>query len=229
MNILALDTSGPSVSVALTCGDTLVYECVLQSGNTHSESLMTLVDAAFSAGKLSPAEIDCYAAVVGPGSFTGVRIGVATVKAFAHVTGRPCVGVNALEAFAENVRLFGGAVCPMRDARAGQVYAAAFRGGERLLPDRAMPLADFLEEVRSLGRCCFIGDGAVRYRLEIAECFGEDAIFAPAAMMALRASSAASIAAAHPERAGNWRTLSPSYLRAPQAERERAEREARNG
>lgn len=227
--ILALDTSGPSLSVALRVDEKSIFCCTQQNGLTHSDSLMTLVDEALTAGGLTPHDVDCYAAVNGPGSFTGVRIGVATVKSLSHAAGRPCIGINALEALARGAALFDGIVCPMQDARAGQVYCAAYRGHEQLLPDAAMKLEAFLEQLAPYGRCCFIGDGAVAHRTAIEAAMGECAVFASGPMMALSAAYVAELAEERFASAGDWRTLMPYYLRAPQAERERAAREASHG
>lgn len=226
--ILAMDTSGPSLSVALLDADTVVYESIKQNGRTHSESLMVQVDAALKAGGIAPADVDCFAAIHGPGSFTGVRIGVATAKALSHATGKPCVGINALEALAHGVGLYDGVVCAMQDARAGQVYAAAFRGGVRVLEDCAVPLVDLLHTIAPMGPCCFVGDGAVRHADAIVELFGEGAQIAPLNLMAARASHVALLARIHAEERTDWKSLLPYYLRAPQAERERMAREEQN-
>lgn len=229
MRILAVDTSGPSLSVALTVQGVLVYESTLQNGRTHSENLMTMIDAALSMGGVAPKQVDCFACVNGPGSFTGVRIGVSAVKAFSFATGRPCVGVGALEALSLAVPLFEGVVCALQDARADQVYAAAFVRGGRVLPDRAIALDDFLRRLPPEGPCCFVGDGALRHRGRIEQALPGRALFAPTAFMAIRASLVASLAEKQAERWGDAAALAPYYLRAPQAERERAAREARNG
>jgi len=226
--ILAMDTSGPSLSVALTRGDQVVYECARQNGLTHSEGLMALVDQALTAGGIGASEVDCFAVVHGPGSFTGVRIGVATAKSMAQAAEKPCVGINALEALAAGAALFEHTVCPMQDARDGQVYAAAFQSGCRMLPDEAVRLDALLARLASLGRCCFVGDGAVKYRDAIAEGMGELAVFPPEAMY-LRASCVARLAMKRIPGAGSWRELTPYYLRLPQAERERIAKEAAHG
>jgi len=227
--ILAMDTSGPSLSVALTQEERVVFECVQQNGLTHSDSLMPMIDQALKAAGLGLGDVDCLAAVHGPGSFTGVRIGVATAKALSHGTGKPCIGINALEALAMGAALSGGVVCPMQDARAGQVYAAAFQGKRRMLADMAIGLEDFLSQIRPFGRCCFVGDGAVRHKDAITEAMGEAAVFPPMGQMQLRASQVAVLAARYGDQAGDWRGLMPYYLRLPQAERERASREAAHG
>jgi len=219
--ILAMDTVGPSLSVALTRDGRLVYQCTQQTGRTHSERLMPLVDAALGAASLSPKQVDLFAVTRGPGSFTGVRIGVATAKALAHATDRPCVGVNALEALARAASLFPGIVCPLQDARAGQVYCAAFRGKERILPDAALPLSDFLALLPAGVPCCFVGDGAAAHATALPA-----GVLVPPEHMALDAVQVAAIALERIGEAGDWRALLPFYLRAPQAERERAAREA---
>lgn len=225
-NILAMDTSGPSLSVALVKAGKLVYECTQQNGMTHSDSLMVLVDEAMQAGKMAVADVDCFAVVTGPGSFTGVRIGVTTAKSFAHATNKPCIGINALEAIAYGARQFSGLVCPMQDARAGQVYCAAFQEEKRVLPDDALKLDVFLEQVKPYGRCCFIGDGAVVHRDDIVAAMGDNAVFSSMSAMVLRAANVAELAMIHQDQATKWQELAPYYLRAPQAERERLAKEA---
>lgn len=225
MNILAVDTSGPSLSVALTHNDQIIFECIQQNGRTHSESLLALIDAALTTGRLLPEAIDCFAVVTGPGSFTGVRIGVATVKGFVQATGKPCIGVNALEALAYGVSLYSGMVCPLQDARAGQVYCAAFSQGTRVLPDAAMRLDDFLDIIKPYGSCCFVGDGALAHRSAIEAQTEGAAVFAPASLMVPRASNVARIAYERRLQTHDGQALQPYYLRAPQAERERLARE----
>ena len=108
MNILMIDTSGPACGVAIVRDGKRVYEAALESGMTHSQRLMPMVDAALNMAGMTAQDIDLFGAVVGPGSFTGVRIGVSTVKALAHAAGKPCVGVDALEALAMNAGDFDG-------------------------------------------------------------------------------------------------------------------------
>ena len=143
MNILAMDTSGPVAGVAVLNDETVVYEACAVNKFTHSASIMPMVEEAFIHSGLSLEQMDRLAVVVGPGSFTGVRIGVSTVKALAHGANIACVGVDALEALAGSVPYFDGIVCPIQDARAGQVYGAAFLPGTipaRLMEDQALKL-----------------------------------------------------------------------------------------
>ena len=233
MNILMIDTSGPACGVALSRDGKLVCELELTSGMTHSQRMMPMVDSALSMSGMTVGEIDLFGAVVGPGSFTGVRIGVSTVKALAHATGKPCGGVDALEALAANAVGFDGVVCPILDARAQQVYGAMFGAGfppVRLMEDEAMKLTAYLDRVEATGqRALFLGDGAAAFEAPIRKRLGERAVFAPMQHAGLRAASALALLS-HRAQAGEALedafTMLPLYLRAPQAERERAAREA---
>lgn len=231
MNILALDTSGPVCGVALLSGDTLRYEAAAVNRFTHSVSLMKMVDEAFEHTGMAIGDIDLFAAVVGPGSFTGVRIGVSTVKGLAHGAGKPCVGVDALEALAAGISGGDALLCPIQDARAGQVYGAAFAAGLppiRLLPDMAAKLDEYLDaallaagEDRPL---LFLGDGVPPNCSQIEQRLGARALFAPTHLNALRPASVCMVALQRQAEQVDYLTLMPRYLRAPQAERARAEK-----
>ena len=224
MNILSIDTSGPMASCAVMKDGAVIHLIAMNQGLTHSETIMPAVDAAMSAAGLSCREIDCFAAVAGPGSFTGVRIGVCAVKGLAHAWNKPCARIDALEALAMNYQGFDGIACPILDARRGQVYCAAFdmKNGlpERILPDDALPLADFLAKLPRNRRAVFLGDGLRVHAAAIREQLPE-ALIAPANLRDLRADAAAILAAEHPEAWMEARLLTPIYLRIPQAERER--------
>lgn len=230
MKILALDTSGQSASVAILRDGLIGYEAQLTNGLTHSQCIMPMVDQALTALGMTSADMDLFAVVVGPGSFTGVRIGVSTVKALAHATGKPCIGIDALETLAFGAGDFDGLICPILDARAQQVYGAVFRQGEtphRVMDDVAMKLVAFMDEVDQLGEpLLFLGDGARAFKAEIVARLGDKASFAPAHMSSIRAGSAVVLAHHYIDQATDYLSLMPLYLRAPQAERERAAREA---
>lgn len=231
MNILCVDTSGPSAGVAVLRDGRLVFECSLIHGRTHSQCIMPMVEQGLAGAGLQAGDVDLFAAVVGPGSFTGVRIGVSTVKALAHAAQRPCVGVDALEALAAGIQDFGGLICPILDARAQQVYGAVFRAGlppVRVAEDAAEKLSEYLARIDATGeRALFLGDGAQAFAREVREALGERAAFAPAHLCTLRAGSAAALAALRAHEAVDCMALAPLYLRAPQAERERAAKEAK--
>ena len=148
MKLLAIDTSGPVCGVAVLEDGRILYEGAAVNKLTHSVSLMPMVEEALNKCSTDISEIELYAAVVGPGSFTGVRIGVSAVKGMAHGAGKPCVAVDALEALAWGVSLMPDLICPIQDARAGQVYGAAFQPGrvpQRVMEDTAAKLEDYLE------------------------------------------------------------------------------------
>ena len=232
MNILMIDTSGPACGVAISRDGQIVCEMQLTSGKTHSQRVMPMVDQALALCEMTVTDVDLFGAVVGPGSFTGVRIGVSTVKALAHAAGKPCIGIDALEALAANAPYFDGVICPILDARAQQVYGAMFRAGDvpqRLCGDEAMPLTAFLDRVEATDeRALFLGDGVAAMRGAIEARLGGRAQFAAPQHMNLRAGSACAIAMRLAEQGEttDYLHLLPLYLRAPQAERERAAREA---
>lgn len=233
MKILAVDTSGPVAGVAVLRDGVLAYEATAVNKMTHSVNMMPMVEEALNRSGIAIEEIDLFAAVVGPGSFTGVRIGVSAVKGMAHGAGKPCIGVDALESLAAGLCGVEGIICPIQDARAGQVYGAAFRAGMppvRLLPDMAEKLPDYLHQVLEAAaetdKLYFLGDGVATYRQAIMDLLGERAVFVPAHCSGLRAASVAMLAQARQEEAVDYLTLMPVYLRAPQAERARAAKEA---
>ena len=219
MKILVIDTSGPVCGTAVMDEEKVYSEFTAQNKNTHSASLMPMIEAALNAAGKEIGELDAVAAVTGPGSFTGVRIGVATAKGLAHGAGLPCIPVDALEALSESAGEFDGIVCPIQDARAGQVYGAAFRKGERLTGDAPMKLEEYLDTVETLGeRFLFIGDGAPVHRQAIAARLGDKAEFAPAFRSYLRPSAAGAIAL---RKGGetDYLNLQATYLRPPNAQK----------
>lgn len=225
MNILAIDTSGPVAGCAVMMDGQIVHSIALRHGLTHSETLMPAVEAAMTASGLTCADIDVFAAVAGPGSFTGVRLGICAAKGFAHAVGRPCAPVHALEALAMNFYGFDGLVCPILDARRGQVYCALFdtRDGDpvRAMEDDALPLSELLERLPEGRRLMFAGDGVPLHAQAIRDRLGDRAIIAPANLRDLRPDAVCALAARRPETWIPAHELRPVYLRAPQAERER--------
>ena len=233
MKLLAIDTSGPVCGVAVATDEGIRYSCAVVNKRTHSVNLLPMVDAALAGTGLTLAELDAIACVVGPGSFTGVRLGVSTVKGLAHGAGKPCIPVNALEALAVGAGAFDGVICPIQDARAGQVYGAAFRAGnprpERLMADEPVKLEDYAAQIAALGsRFLFLGDGMPVHRERLRELLGEWAVFAPPALAYLNPGAAAQLAAASWELL-DYLSLQPLYLRAPSAERNRKLMEAQHG
>lgn len=235
MLIFGIDTCCMAATAAIMDDDKLVAQTVLNSGRTHSQKMMPQITEMFRQAELTPGQIDAFAAAVGPGSFTGVRIGVATAKALAQAVQKPCVAVSTLEALAENLVMTEGLICPILDARRDQVYNALFRGGqglERLCDDRALGLAELLAECKTVSETVlFCGDGVLVHREAIERELGEKARFAPRALNLNLAASVAEIGygrAARGETLG-YDQLVPCYVRLSQAERERLEREKSEG
>ena len=232
MMLLLIDTSGPVAGVALMEDGKVRYEAMCVNAFTHSQSILPMVEEAYLHTGLSVDDTDYFACVTGPGSFTGVRIGVSTVKGLAQVKNKPCIAVDALESMAKGVQYFDGIICPIQDARAGQVYGAAFRGGsmERLMDDAPLVLSEYLEKVNAYGRkMLFLGDGMPVQREKIEETLGDKAVFAPAHLAYLRPAAAAELAWGKQKEAVSYLDLQPLYLRAPSAERQKNLKEKYNG
>ena len=219
IRLLVIDTSGPVCGVAVIEDGKVLCEYTAQNRNTHSANLMPMTEAALASAGKTLEEMDAVAAVTGPGSFTGVRIGVATAKGLAHGAGIPCIAVDALEALSLSAGGFDGVICPIQDARAGQVYGAAFRDGKRLIADEPMKLEEYLEKILPLGdRFLFLGDGMPVHREKILAILGDKAVFAPPHLCYLRP-SAAGILAMGSETKTDYLNLQATYLRPPNAQK----------
>ena len=225
MKVLAIDTSSNTASAAVMEDNLLLGEYILNHKKTHSQKIMVMVSSLMADLELTARDIDIYAAAVGPGSFTGLRIGVATVKALAHAAGKRVVSVGTLEALAYNVPYAEHIIVPVMDARRGNVYAASYiwDGG---LKEVGAPEGITLEEcVESCGNfldTIFLGDGALAYREYIEKKLGERALFPHGAAMNLRASSVAAAAMDKAKR-GETQTymeMKPRYIKKSQAEKD---------
>ena len=234
MLILALDSTATAASVAICRDDKAIAAFHLNNGNTHSETLLPMVDAALSVAGISADDIDLFAVSHGPGSFTGVRIGAATVKGLAFNKGKPVIGVSTLEALAENAMPApeGTLIAPVMNARRGQLYNALFRveGGRalRITPDRAIAATELEKELLELNLGFFlVGDG-------VGEMLRLTTQARPLPLSPLATDqNAVSVAKCARRRylmgeQGTDAALSPVYLRLPQAERERLERLQKN-
>ena len=230
MLILAFETSAKAASVALAEEGALLGECYQNTGLTHSQTLLVMAQDLLNQCGRDVCQVTAVAVAAGPGSFTGVRIGVAAAKGFAWGGERPCYGVSTWEAMAATLGIFQGYVCPCMDARRSQVYNALFYVNqgkrERLREDRAIALADLAEELKTLkGPIFLVGDGCVlAYRTLSAEI--PNLILPPEHRMHQRAVGVAllaeqKLAAGEP---GDGNALTPNYLRLSQAERERMEK-----
>lgn len=230
MKILAIDTTATIATVAVTNNANPLAEFSVNNGNTHSETLLPMIETALASLSLNVSDIDAFALSAGPGSFTGVRIGAATIKGLAFDSQKPCVEVSTLEALAQNLILYSGLICPVMNARRSQVYTALFRSDgerlERLMPDSALSIEELDVILAQYGeKIALVGDG---YEITEKALTQTQTIFVPEAQRGQAASSVAAVAYEKLLK-GDVRsdsTLSVNYLRPSQAERERAEREA---
>ena len=226
MLILAFESSAKPASAALVKDGQLLSQYMQCSALTHSRTLLPMAEDMLKNAELSLSDVDLIAVAHGPGSFTGIRIGVSTVKGLAWAAEKPCVGVSTLEAMAWHGLAAGGYICPVMDARRSQVYNALFKieNGRpvRMTEDRPIALEELAKEVTALGAPVFlIGDGAALC-FEYFTAHGVPCVMAPDN---LRWQDAWGVAMAAADKTpGNADELLPVYLRLSQAERERQER-----
>lgn len=234
MKILGFDTAAKTASVALTDGGRLVSEFYLDSGFTHSETVLPMAKALLDNARIKPEDIDVFAVNCGPGSFTGLRIGIAAVKAMAMSLDKPCAAVSTLEALAANLFGRSGIICPVMDARCNQMYTAFFKSdGEtlsRICDDRTVSTDALFEDIKKIfaeggEKIMLVGDGA-----EIcAERFGELVEAASPQLVKGHAFSVCRIAEKQSAE-GTLVTAAeivPNYLKLAQAEKEKLEKEGK--
>ena len=231
MIILALESSGLVASAALVSEDRLIGEYTTNFKKTHSQTLLPMMDALLKMTGIDISEIDAFAISGGPGSFTGLRIGSATVKGLAMATGKPVINVPTLEGLACNFFGTDSVICPLMDARRNQTYTALYAyEGDKLVclsSQKAVKIEEILEEVNQLGRkVIFLGDGVPVFKEKIAALVTVPWQLAPAHLAAQRA-GAVGVRAITYYKEGKTETAAqhkPEYLRLSQAERERMEK-----
>ncbi len=230
MKILAFESSARAAGVAVLSDGQLLGEMFLNSGLTHSRTLLQMAENLMTTCGMTTADVDAVAAAAGPGSFTGVRIGVAAAKGFAWGAQLPLYGVSTLEAMVRGAAMCDGVYCACMDARRAQVYNALFRvtGGalHRLCPDRAISIDDLYEDVKNVEKNVFlVGDGALLCYNTLLERLPELSLL-PEHLRQQRAAGVALAAQAAMDagQTADAAALSPNYLRLSQAERERNEK-----
>lgn len=223
MKILSLDSSSVTASVSVTENGKILAEGFVNNGLTHSQTLMPLVHEVLEKSGVLIKDIDLFAVTYGPGSFTGVRIGIASVKGMADALNKPCVPISSLEAAAEPFRGSGAYVCAVMDARCSQVYTASFYEGHRLCDDRAIYIEQLGEELKQAGHDIILtGDGAALCYEKLKDTV-PDLSTADENICYIHASSIGFIAErriSNGENTVKSKELIPFYLRLPQAERE---------
>lgn len=221
MLIFALESSGRAASAAISDGKKIISSAYIDRGLTHSETLMPLVDRVFAAAERSPADIDYFAATTGPGSFTGLRIGISIIKGMAFAAGKPTVGVSVNRVLAMAVAGYGGTAIAVSDARASRVFAAGFDVNSapvRLNDDDTVPICELTRLMpEEKGRYIFVGDAALA-------CYNNCVAARPGARYAEKLPSAENVALAAADLIEKGRAvpaagLNPVYLQPSQAER----------
>lgn len=226
MKILALDSTENTASVAITEDKRLIASSVINAGRSHSELLLPLIQSLMEYNKLKSSDIDLFACSVGPGSFTGVRIGVSTVKGLAFGLNKACVGISALEGLAYNCIGIDGIICPCMDARRSQLYNAIFRSHNgvitRLTPDRTVSSIELANELENYKENIYFCGGGTHIIAE--QC--SDNCFVKEIPEILKHQNGYSVALCAyniytntPEKAVNDTELNVTYLRPSQAER----------
>lgn len=225
MKILALDSSGPNCSVSLVDDEKIIANFNINNGITHSETLVPLIDELFKFSKMSINDVDAFACSIGPGSFTGLRIGIATIKGFALSLNKPVISVPTLLSLAYNVPHFDGIVCTVLDARNDNVYSALFnvKVKPEMIGDYITDTIDTLisELKKYNSNILFVGDGSVSFKERFENEFKERAFFMPSH---LNEQTALSVAKSAFDKAllndyDSVDAMHPLYLRKSQAER----------
>lgn len=231
MKIFAIDTSAVAASCALAEDGKIIFEFYTNAGLQHSRTLAPMIESAFKCTEISISDVDCFAVSKGPGSFTGVRIGIAAVKGMAFEKDKPCVGVSTLEAMAYNLECVKGIICSVMDARCSQVYNALFEfnNGElsRLCDDRVLTVDELGSELKNEKKpIIFVGDGALLCYNRLKDSLF-DAHIAPEGQRFQRASGVIKTAqtALSKGQSVSAGELLPSYLRLPQAVRNLKEKQ----
>ena len=230
MKIVAMDSSGLVASVALIEDDSMIAEYTVNYKKTHSQTLMPMLEDVVRMTELDLKEVDAFAVAAGPGSFTGLRIGSATVKGLGLALDKPVIGVPTVDALSYNLWDSDKLICPIMDARRNQVYTGLYRfenGEHVIVMDQApMDIAELMDRINELGEpVIFLGDGVPVYRERILELANVQVLFAPAHMARQRAGAVGVLASRYfaEGRIESAAEHKPEYLRMSQAERERAE------
>ena len=227
MNIFAMDTSSLTATVAVLCDDKLLGEYSVSDKLTHSQTILPMTDELLTRLNIKISDIDVFSVCLGPGSFTGLRIGMATVKTFSQALNKPIIGVSSLDAIAYSIYCMDDTiVCPIVDARRDEVYNSLYQYNGKILADRALHIDELMTELKGK-KVIFAGDGALLHKDKILSAKEDSWNIAPSNMILPKASSVAY--SAYSRAVNNdfddCYTLEPVYLRKSQAERELEERQ----
>jgi tRNA threonylcarbamoyladenosine biosynthesis protein TsaB len=222
VKLLAIETSTMLGGAAILSDDMLIAESRINVKVTHSERIMTEMNRMLESSGLEIGDIDVFAIAIGPGSFTGLRVGLSTIKGLVYATGKRLVAVPTLEALAWNLPFSRHPVCPLLDARRKEVYAGIFKWADnsfaRIMEEQAVRLDDLLLKIKE--PTIFTGEGSALYRDGIINAIGDRALFAQPQIMAPSPSSVAYLGMRKAQRGefDNPVSLVPLYLRRSEAE-----------
>lgn len=225
MKILSLETSSNNCSIAIIDENHIIADFNLNIGTTHSQNLLPMIDNIINFSNMALEDIDVFACSIGPGSFTGLRIGISTIKGFAISLNKPVIGIPSLVGLAYNIPYFDGIICSILDAKNDNIYAAIFEYKNRPVMMGNYISAEFNSLIEILEKndrkIIFIGDGVEVYKNKLIEIFGNRALFVP---HHLNIQSAKSIAKAALDKAflneyDDYDSINPLYLKKSQAER----------
>lgn len=225
MRVLSIDTTAPAGSVALSDGERLIAQEQQAEGGTHAERLLYSIQRLFESAGWNASSVEGIAVAIGPGSFTGLRIGIATAKALSIAGGIPIAGVSSLAALAQNGRDHAGTVVPLIDARRGELYASAWRADgqgrfSEVMPEGVAPPGTVAEMLSALpGELLLVGDGARAYGAALLHALGDRAQIAQGPALLPQAHHLALLAQKHLEGGGDdVAALLPNYIRRSDAE-----------
>ncbi len=221
MKILAMDTSSINATICILDENKIIGEYTVSNDRAHSQIIMPMLNDLLNNCSMTIKDIDVFAVVIGPGSFTGLRIGMAAMKTLAQSLSKPIIGASSLDEIAESFYATNKIVCPILDARRNEVYNSMYLNGEKIVPERVVDLDEIFIELANK-EAIFAGDASVKYRERIMSFNNPLWQIAPPSISMQKASSLASIALrrAMNNDFDNLYDLSPLYLRLPQAERE---------
>ena len=227
MKILSLDTSGAIASVAVLDENIILGEYSINHQKTHSQKLMPMVSDLLNCLELALKDIDIFAVSIGPGSFTGLRIGIATVKGMAQALNKAVIGIPTLDGLAYNLAGFSGNICPIIDARNDNIYTALYTFNQndltliKHIDYKALHIDELLNILSNKESITFLGDGVLKHEKYLKDKLGTAASFAPRHNLLQKASSVG-MAAYNKALSGqleSYINVLPLYLRASQAER----------
>lgn len=223
MITLGIDSATKTASVSIVKDDKVIASFTLNHKRTHSEKLLEMVDMALKVSQLDITDIDAFAVTKGPGSFTGLRIGLATIKGLCHALNKPCYPVSTIDALYENVSGLcsdNTIIAPIMDARRGEVYCGAYSDNKKIIEDSALNIEEFIKKLKTFSyeKIIFTGDGVEPNKEIIKNLLCDKCAFAPEHLINGSGEAVVFVALKSGE-AVNYEKLCPEYLRVSQAER----------